>query len=146
MTTNARDFFVRFLSAIDAQDYESLETMIHPEFQGESPQSSERSHAFAGFRAQMERYPGGPPSAALPEAQLIGDEERWAITPSYTVVPLAGKNDYTVLLRLQYPDGNWWRMILLIQLRDDRLFRMESYFAPELEAPLLAKIGGDGRG
>ena len=141
MATNAREFFVRFVSAIDEQDFERLEAMVHPDFQAESPQSGERSHGFAGFRGQMEGYPDGGPSAVLPEAKLLGDEERWAITPAFTVVPLSGKSEYTVLLRSQYPDGSWWRIILLVELRDDRLFRAETYFAPEMEPPLMGKVG-----
>jgi hypothetical protein len=146
VSTSARDFFFRFAAAMLEQDFATLEQMIHPDFVSELPQSGERSRGFAGFRAQLERYPGGSPTAELPDARMFGDEDRWAITPSYTVVPLAGRTEFTVLMRTRYPDGSWWRVILLVELRDERLFRIENYFAPELEPPLMAKIGSGAPG
>ena len=73
-------------------------------------------------------------------ARLLVDEDRWAITPAYTVVPLASRNEFTTLLRTQYPDGRWWHIIVLVELRDERVYRTENYFAPELAPPLPESI------
>ena len=146
MTFDVRAFFDQFMKANLEQDLATLERMMHPDFVAEIPQSGERTVGFAAYRAQLESYPGGPPSTNISDAKVFGDEERWAMTPSFTVVPLAGNNQYTVLMRMQYPDGSWWRAIYLMELRDDRVLRMDSYFAPELEPPLLAKIGAGAPG
>jgi hypothetical protein len=141
MTFDARAFFVRFVKAIDELDRQTLEEMIHPELIGDSPQSGERSRGFAGFWAQLEQYPdGGIQNPLATASRMIEEEDRWAITPAYTVVPLAGRTEFTVLMRVQYPDGRWWHIITLVELRDERIYRTESYYAPELAAPLAESI------
>jgi len=55
-------------------------------------------------------------------------------------VPLASKNEFTVLMRSQYPDGRWWHLITLVELRDEKIYRTVNYFAPELPAPLAESI------
>jgi hypothetical protein len=141
MGFDAHAFFTRFVKAIDELDFATLEAMFHPECVGEMPQSGERSHGFAGFRAQLEQYPsGGIQNPVATDARLLPEEDRWAITPAYTVVPLAGKQEFTVLMKAQYPDGRWWHLVTLVELRDDKIYRTLNYFAPELPAPLPESI------
>ena len=107
------------------------------------PQSGERARGFQGFWAQMEQYPGGGVENSIEtEGRLLTDEDRWAITPAYTVVPLATRSEFTVLMRTQYPDGRWWHVVTLVEMRDERLYRTTNYFAPELPAPLAESIAG----
>lgn len=147
MAFDARDFFVRFIRAMDAKDYASLEAMFHPDFVADTPQSGERTRGFAGFRSQLDQYPDGGVQTSLEQAsRLLPREDRWAITPSYTVVPLRGKNDFTMLMRLQYPDGSWWHVVLLVEIRDELLYRVENYFAPEMPAPLAQSIAANQHG
>jgi len=146
VATNGREFFTRFVAALNARDKEVLESMFHPEFVAHIPQSGERSIGFAGFWAQLEGWPGGTPTGPLmPEARLLGDDDRWAITPAYTVVPLSPADTYTVLYHSLYPDGSSWFVVGLIELRDEKLLRMENYFAPDLPAPLAESIAAFGR-
>jgi hypothetical protein len=136
-----REFFVRLIEAMNSHDLDAAELMIHPDFVGDSYQSGERSRGREGFRAQLRDYPGAAESPiSLDDAQMYGDDLRWAVTPGYTVVPLRSGNDYTIVFRSRYPDGSWWRVVLLIELRDNMLYRMEPYFAPELPAPLAESI------
>lgn len=138
---DAQAFFIRFVRALDELDFATLESMVHPDLVDDMPQSGERSHGFEGFRAQLEQYPsGGVQNPVATDARLLGDEDRWAITPSYTVVPLTGRNQFTVLMRAQYPDGRWWRIITLVELRDEKIYRTVNYFAPEMPAPLAESI------
>ena len=138
---DAQTFFVRFLRAMDERDFATLEKMIHPDLVSDMPQSGERTVGFAGFRAQLEQYPGGGvQNPVATDARLLADAERWAITPAYTVVPLAGRNEFTVLFRAQYPDGRWWHMLTLVELRDEKIYRTVNYFAPEMPAPLAESI------
>jgi hypothetical protein len=141
MSFDAHAFFIRFVRAIDAHDRATLEEMIHPDLVSDMPQSGERSRGFAGFWAQMEQYPdGGVDSSIESESRLLQDEDRWAITPAYTVVPLASRTEFTVLMRAQYPDGSWWHIITSVELRDERIYRTTNYFAPVLPAPLSESI------
>lgn len=137
MSEAVRDFFVRWVRAIAELDYGALEEMIHPDFVGDYPQSGERFHGFAAMRAQLEQYPGGLRSAELPgaKAKVVGAEERWVITPGYTVLPLAGPERYTTIARAKYPDGSRWWVVAIVELRDRKVYRTETYFAPDFEPP-----------
>ena len=138
---DAPAFFVRFLRAMDERDFATLEKMIHPDLVSDMPQSGERSRGFESFWAQLEQYPGGGvQNPVATDARLLADAKRWAITPAYTVVPLAGKNEFTVLFRAQYPDGRWWHLLTLVELRDEKIYRTTNYFAPEMPAPLAESI------
>jgi hypothetical protein len=141
MSFDAHAFFVRFIRAIDTHDRATLEEMIHPDLVADMPQSGERSRGFEGFWAQMEQYPGGGVESSIEsESRLLQPEDRWAITPAYTVVPLASPTEFTVLMRAQYPDGGWWHIVVLVELRDERIWKTTNYFAPELPAPLAESI------
>jgi hypothetical protein len=147
VAVNARDLFTRFANAVNSRDRAMLESMFHPEFTAMAPQSGERSKGFDGFWAQVESYPGGVPEMpALPEARLLGDDDRWAITPAYTVVPLATPNQFTILAAAAYPDGQRWHTISMVELREELIYRMEFFYAPELPAPLSDSIAAYGRG
>jgi hypothetical protein len=142
MATNPREFFTRFSRAVNARDRDTLVGMFHREFEAVSPQTGEVSRGFEQFWDQLVSYPGGAPDMPeLPETRLLGDEERWAITPSYTVIPLRTPNDFTVIDRTIYPDGTAWHTVALVELRDDLLYRIELYHAPEMPPPLMAAVG-----
>ena len=137
MPDSKQEFFRRYIRAIAERDFTNLETMIHPDYIGEYPQSGERFRGFDAFRAQLEHYPGGLPAAAPddPWTKVLGDEERWAMTPGYTVLPLAGPERYTTVSRAPYPDGTRWWVVSILTLRDDKIAHAETYFAPEFEPP-----------
>lgn len=137
MVESVRDFFVRYAEAIARLDYDTLAEMVHPEFVGDYPQSGERIRGFAAMRAQLENYPGGLAGGDLPraKAKVVGAEERWAISPNYTVLPLSGPERYTTIARAHYPDGSHWWVLAIVELKDQMIYRAETYFAPDFEAP-----------
>lgn len=137
MPESKRDFFRRYVRAIGELDFITLESLIHPDYVGEYPQSGERFRGFAAFRAQLENYPGGLPAARFddPHTKILGDEERWAISPGYTVLPLSGPEQYTTVTRAPYPDGSRWWVVSIITLRDEKVIHAETYFAPEFDPP-----------
>lgn len=132
-----RELMAAFVKAMDTLDFDALERLIHPEYVGEYPQSRERFRGYAAFRAQLEQYPEGAPagSSDTQAMMMIGEEDRWVVTPGYTVVPLAGPNLFTAVLRTRYPDGTYWHVITIIEFRDGLMFRSTTFFAPEYEAP-----------
>lgn len=139
MAEESRALFERWVRAIGEQDFEALEAMAHPDMITDYPQSGERFRGFAAMRAQLERYRGGVPPGSRSEmprtAKVIGGEERWAITPGYTVLPLAGPERYTTIARAKYPDGSLWWVVSIVELKDGKIYRSETYFAPDFEAP-----------
>jgi hypothetical protein len=144
---NAREYFTRFAAAVNARDKETLRGMFHPEFSAWTPQSGERSTGFDSFWAQLETYPGGAPEMPiLPDVKLLQDDDRWAITPSYTVVPLSSAHEFTVISRTTYPDGSVWQAVSLVEMRDELIIKFEFFFAPELPAPLLESMATYGGG
>jgi hypothetical protein len=137
MSSSTRDLFRRFVAALNDLDFEALEEIIHPDYVGHYPQSGERFRGYAAFKAQLQQYPGGLQlaSADPAEAQVVGDDERWVITPGYTVLPLAGPERFTTVVRTRYPDGTLWHVVSIVQVRDGRIAAAETYFAPEFEPP-----------
>lgn len=137
MAEDARELFQRWVHAIADKDYDTLQALMHPDFVSDYPQSGERFRGFPAMRAQLEKYPGGLPGVAdLPRtAKVFGGEERWAITPGYTVLPLAGPERYTTIARAKYPDGSLWWVVAIIELREGKIYHSETYFAQDFEAP-----------
>ncbi|MBA3851862.1 MAG: nuclear transport factor 2 family protein [Chloroflexi bacterium] len=132
-----REIFERWVAAIGRLDFDALRELLHPDYVQDFPQSGERMRGFEAFREMVEHYPGGGISEGLEpdSAALIGDEAQWAITPGYTVVPLASGGAYTAFNRTRYPDGSSWYIINVFRLRDGRIWRATTYFAPEFPAP-----------
>ena len=134
-------FFERMVAALNENDVETLSQLIQPDVVSSSPQSGERATGLEAFLREDENYPGGSPEVEAAKSKLIGDDERWAITPSYTVVPMASPTSYTAVMKVRYPDGTNWFAIMLVELRDQRVAGVEVYYAPEMPAPLLASVG-----
>lgn len=131
------EFFKRYFRAVTMRDYDTLETMFHPDFVGEYPQSGERFRGYESFRSQLEHYSDPQPLTSRDEqrTKVLGEAERWAITPGYTVVPLAGPQQYTAIVRSRYPDDSYWWVVSIVTLRDGLILHSETYFAPEFEPP-----------
>jgi hypothetical protein len=137
MAESKQEFFRRYVEAIAGLDFAALEAMIHADYVGEYPQSGERFRGFAAFRAQLEQYPGGLPATRFDDAKtkILGEEERWVISPGYTVLPLSGPERFTTVSRAPYPDGSLWWVVSIITLKDDKVWHAETYFAPEFDPP-----------
>jgi hypothetical protein len=137
MPETKQEFFRRYVNAIAGRDFPALEAMVHAEYVGEYPQSGERFRGFAALRFQLEQYPGGLPAANFSESRtkVLGEEERWAISPGYTVLPLNAPERFTTVSRSPYPDGSIWWVVSILTLKDDKVWHAETYFAPEFEPP-----------
>jgi len=142
MSSDGRQFFDAFITAINTQDLAALRALLHPDLIADSPQSGERSRGVDAFMHQFQNYPivDEEITPEITEAQLMNDEDRWAMTPAFTVVPLTSNNQYTTVLRTRYPDGSWWWNVSIAELRDGKLYRLESFYAPTMAAPLAESI------
>ncbi len=134
---STREIFERWTHAMAARDFDLLRELIHPDFVTEWPQSGERVRGFEAFRAILESYPEGGVSAHADQldARLMHDQEHWLMTPGYTVVPLAGGSAISSTHRTRYPDGSVWYVISFFTLKDSRIWRTTTFYAPEYPAP-----------
>lgn len=135
MTMGDHERVMRAMSEIiTVHDWDRLPEILHEDAVFEYPQSREVFRGLANIRAQFENYPNMDPGTSE-LAEVIGDDT-YAITPSYTVIRVEGSGlKGTAVIRIQYPDTSYWWAINLFQLRDGRIARSRSYFAPDFEAP-----------
>ena len=70
-----------------------------------------------------------------------GADERRVVAPLYTVVRVQGRGDAgTITIRTRYPDGKWWWVIVIYELRGNRIVRSTTFFAEEMEPTNWAAI------
>jgi SnoaL-like protein len=130
-----RTIFEAFLNAANARDIEALRSVVHPDFEDWYPQSGERTRGIANFLAIVEHYPSGGYEGEG-TTRIVGTEDRWVLTPAFTVQRIEGAGDtYTGVTRGRYPDGTDWHIVTIGEIRDGRLWRAETYFAPAFPAP-----------
>ena len=123
-----------FSEVITSHDWDSLGEFVHEDAVWEYPQSGERFEGLANIRAQFENYPGLSPGTS--ELREIVSGTAFALTPSYTLIAVDGSGGRgTAVVRVRYPDGSEWWALNVYQLRDGRIGRSKSYFAPDFEAP-----------
>lgn len=119
---------------IGRQEWDRLPEILHDDVVFEYPQSGERFRGIDNVKAQFENYPDLDPGGSQ-LTEIIG-EEAYALTPSYTVIRVEGSGTQgTAVIRVRYPDDSWWWAVNLFEVRDGRISRSRSYFAPDFEAP-----------
>lgn len=132
-----RELFERYVEVLNRQDWETLETVLHPDYVEEYPQSGERIRGVANLKALLSSYPDADAMAgAIANADTVGGEEQWRLTPMFTMVRVEGSADeFTGVARSRYPDGSLWHIVALVKMRDGKLWRSTTYFAQEFPAP-----------
>jgi len=122
----------RYMAALPA-GFDELARLRHDEFEEEWPQSGETIRGHANYRAIHEGYPGGTPETE--SQRLLGSEDRWVLTPSFTPIRILGTGDtYTAVFSAVYPElGAQW-IVAIIELRDGKVIKQTTYFAPPFEA------------
>lgn len=132
---DARWVFEAYLRAVNGRDVAALEGLVEDDFEDVYPQSGELTRGLANFRSIIEQYPGGG-YAGQGTDRLVGTEDRWVLTPSFTVVRIEGTGDtFTGVTRSRYPDGTDWYIVTIAQMRNGKLWRAETYFAQTFEPP-----------
>jgi hypothetical protein len=126
--------FLGFSDVLSTQNWDRLGDYVHDDATIDYPQSGERFRGLVNIRAQFANYPDlGPGTSELQE--VIGGTA-YALTPTYTVIGINGSGDRgTAIIRVRYPDGTWWWVLNLYELRDGRLARSRAFFAPDFEPP-----------
>lgn len=130
-SARARQLLERWYSTLSANDLTGLSALMDefgdPDLVLDYPQSGERFRGKANVMATFENYPG------LPEASIKtvhGSEDKWVLTPAFTPLRITGTGDsYVVDGTVQYPNGDTWHFVDLIELRHDRVVKVTEYFA-----------------
>jgi hypothetical protein len=82
----------------------------------------------------MRNWPGGSPEAGF--ARVVGSEDRWVVTPSWTYQRVIGSGEMWWMDGTgAYPDGSTWFVAGLFEVRDGQVQRETWYFGPPLDAP-----------
>jgi ketosteroid isomerase-like protein len=128
----------RYAIALSHGDLAVIDEVFTEDFVDEYPQSGEVIRGRHNLRAMMEHRPGLP-SEHGPDLSTVrawaGDEHR-VLAPLFTVVRVQGRGDAgTTTLRVRYPDGSWWWIVVVYEVRGGRIARSTSFFAPQFEAP-----------
>jgi hypothetical protein len=129
-----RELFERWVDAVQSRDFAALDELAHPDFEDFFPQSGEVTRGIDNFKAILTNYPGGV--EALGRDRIVGGEERWIRTPMFTVLRVEGSEDvFTGVARARYPDGSVWFIVGIGEMRDGRVYRSQTFFAPTFEPP-----------
>ena len=109
--TGNRAVVDRFVAAHQVKDWDTLESLLHPDYVEEWPQSGERIRGGANLRAILEHYPGGLPRTGLGTRRVTGSEREHVMTVmagfSYHTVRVTGSSDtFTFEGTATYADGS----------------------------------------
>ena len=129
-----REVFEAFLRAVNSRKTAALDALVHPDYLETYPQSGERTHGVENLRAIMEHYPGGYEDKGLD--RTVGSEDRWVVTAAYTLLRIEGAGDtFTSVQQARYPDGSEWHVVSIGEIRDGRVWRVQTFFAPAFDPP-----------
>jgi hypothetical protein len=128
-----REVVERYLAAFPT-DFDAMAELRHPDYVEDWPQSGERIRGHDNYVRIHERYPGGLPGVET--RRIVGSEDRWAASPSFTPVRINGAGDtYTVEGLLVYPTGERVFLVAILELREGKIAGATHYFAEPFEAP-----------
>jgi hypothetical protein len=115
-------------------DFDTLGTLRHPDFMEEWPQSGERILGHEAYRKIHENYPGGIP--AVEPKRIIGSEDRLVLGPGSIPIRVEGRGDlYTIEAVNKYPSGETYYVVVILELRDGKVWRQKTYYAPPFDPP-----------
>jgi ketosteroid isomerase-like protein len=135
MSDPGHDSVMRTLAdVISNHQWDRLAEVFHEDAVLEYPQSGEVFRGLSNIRGQFANYPGLEPGTSQLQ-EVIGDTT-YALTATYTVIAVEGSGRHvTAVIRVRYPDDSWWWALNLNEMRDGRVSRSRTYFAPDFEAP-----------
>ena len=127
----------RYMAGFTAGDWDAVARCVADDFVEVYPQSGETIRGRENFRSLLQHMPAadGYQGALAPTSvHVLGGEDRWVLTPSFTTMKIEGTGDlFTVVFRVNYPDRSDWYVVSMLQLRDDRIARATTFFGPLFE-------------
>jgi hypothetical protein len=129
----------RYAEALAKNDSELIRQLLHPDYVGRYPQSGEVIRGPANLVAIGEHYPGAAGGNLGTDVREVRGQDDQFITPpipAWHVIHLAGSGDeFTLTGTIRYPNGEIWHSVILITLRNAKVWRETDYFAPPFEMP-----------
>ena len=126
----------RYARAIQDKDLQALAALLADDYLDEMPQSGERVRGKANMLAYLRNYPGGIGTIEPGSTRLVGAEDRWVLTPTFSPLRIEGSGDvYTYVGAVRYPNGETWQMIAIVELRQGKIAKTTTWFAAPFEAP-----------
>lgn len=137
MPVDHRALFERVSRAINDGDFAVFGELFTDDYVLDYPQSGERIRGLVNFRATLENYPSGVPRDAIDKSTMrVESDERWVVTPMFTVVKVEGSGTVgTATFKNRYPDGSIWWTVQMYELEGDRIARATTFFAQAFDAP-----------
>jgi len=134
---SGRAIVERYAEGLAANDPAVLRECLHPDYVGRYPQSGEVIRGPANLLAISQNFPGqeqGRLSTSV--ANIRGRDDEFITTPSWSIVHLTGSGDeFTLTGTINYPNGETWHSVVLITVRDGKIWRETDYFGAPFEAP-----------
>ena len=136
-THHNRAVLERLIEIITNREYDALPDVLHPDFVQEIPQSGERVVGIENFRRVLENLPGEGTGLAIDRApHIAGDEERYVMTPTFTLVKVQGiGEELTSYVKARYPDGSDWYIVTFSSYKDGKIIKRLDFFAPFFDPP-----------
>ena len=129
-----QDIVTRYGAALASHDMAALAELRHPDWTVYWPQSGELVHSTQAFAEIIENYPGGAPTIEI--TRTVGAEDQWVVTAGNTPLRVAGSGDFWWSeWRIEYPTGEAYVVVDLIELRDGLVHRETTYWAAPFDAP-----------
>jgi hypothetical protein len=129
----------QWVKAFRNNDLDSLAEILHPDFVEIYPQSGELIRGFDKVKAIASAYPG------LPEGEVIstsGAEPGHSnVIPSPlpfglpTIQVSEAGHTFTVEAFMQYPNGQKYFGVTIGELKDEKVYKLTTYFAAPFEPP-----------
>lgn len=133
---SGRTIVEQFARTLEDKNFDAQAMLLADEFTEEMPQSGERTRGKANWLAISRNYPGGVGTVESGSRRLVGAEDRWVVTPTFSVLRIEGSGDvYTYVGTVQYATGQTWQMIAVIELRNAKIAKMTTWYAAPFEAP-----------
>jgi hypothetical protein len=132
--TSNEEIVRAYAAAHERRDPDAIGALRHADWTSDMPQTGERTRGDANDRAIMANWPGGWPDGEV--RRIVGSEDRWVATPSWTMQRIAGEGDqWWIEATARYADASTWFAAGLLRLRDGLIAHETWYYAPTLEAP-----------
>ncbi len=133
---SGRTIVERYARALQDKDFTAQEALLADDFIDEMPQSGERVRGKANWLAIARSYPGGVGTIDPSGARLVGSEDRWVLTPSFSPLRIEGSgNIYTYVGTVTYANGETWQMLSIIELRGGKIANTTTWYAASFDAP-----------
>jgi len=148
VTVDHQSIARRIAEGLGRGDVGVIDELFTDDVIAEYPQSGRTLTGLDALRDEMSvaarHYGAGASNIDQTSVTGRGADEHRVVAPLFTVVKVQGRGDAgTITLRTRYPDGKWWWVIVIYDVRGDRIHRSTTFFAEEHELVDWDAAGAD---